>query len=275
MSNSISSFLPGFSSSGSSSSIDSVIQTAANNALSNPANAFQQQVLQQNNTQAAATGVPQSNTTEMRAILSALHPEDVYGASGGPKPGLMNILANTGGVIFPYTPTISFSQAVNYTDLQLVHSDSDYPAYTRTPTCTLSVTGKFTVQNQTEGQYALAVIHFLRSVSKSYFGEIDAASGKAGLPPPVLLFSAYGAYVFNRLRVVLKSHSWTFDENMDTINISVGQIGANPAAMVRLPALFSITTELMVVQTPQRMRKKFSFDLFKSGELMGGDGGYV
>jgi hypothetical protein len=267
MSGFVSSLLPGFSASGSSSSTNSVIQSAVNTAL-NPASAFQNQVLQQSNTLASAAGVPQSNTTEMRAILSALYPGDVYG-------GLTSILNMTNGVIFPYTPTIAFSQAVSYTDLQLVHSDADFPAYTRTPTCTLTVTGKFTVQNQTEGQYALAVIHFLRAVSKSYFGEIDASNGKAGLPPPVLLFSAYGAYVFNKLRVVLKSHSWTFDETMDTININVAAIGTSPAATVRLPAMFTITTELMVVQTPQRMRKQFSFDLFKTGELMGGGGGYV
>jgi hypothetical protein len=207
---------------------------------------------------------------DFRARLGALHPEDVY------KTGLLHRLAATGGVLFPYTPTIAFSQAVNYTDLQLVHSNSDYPAYTRTPSVTLNVTGKFTVQNRQEGLYALAVIHFLRSVSKSYFGETDAASGKAGLPPPVLLFSAYGPYMFNRLRVILKSHSWTFDENMDMIAINIDAQGAS--GTIRLPAVFSIQTELMVVQTPQRMRTMFSWDDFASGKLMmpiHGDGGWI
>jgi hypothetical protein len=231
-----------------------------------------------------------TQVTDFRARLAPLYPADIYyspaamtsvngAATGtiglGAATGLMDILNNTGGVLFPYTPTIAFGQTVQYMDLQLVHSDTDYPAYTRTPTCTLTVTGKFTVQNQREGQYALAVIHFLRTVSKSYFGEADAKTGKAGLPPPVLVFSAYGTYVFNRLRCVLKSHSWSFDENMDTIAINVAAIGTSPATQVRLPAMFSITTELQVVQTPQRMRTAFSFDAFASGQLMGGDGGWV
>ena len=222
----------------------------------------------------SAGGAVASNVTvppDFRARLTALHPEDVY------KPGLLHRLAATGGVLFPYTPTIAFSQAVNYADLQLVHSNTDYPSYTRTPSVTLNVTGKFTVQNQHEGLYALAVIHFLRAVSKSYFGETDAASGKAGLPPPVLVFSAYGPYMYNRLRVILKSHSWTFDENMDTIAVIVGSVNGQ-SAQVRLPAVFSITTELMVVQTPQRMRKLFSFDAFASGAMMNpatSNGGWI
>lgn len=199
----------------------------------------------------------------LRATLSALHPQDVYGKT--PSGGVMSILNQTGGVIFPYTPQIQFSQAVNYMDVQLVHSNTDYSAYTRTPSVTITVTGKFTVQNQQEGQYAMAVIHFLRTVSKSYFGETDP---NAGLPPPVLLFSAYGKYVFNQLRVILKNHSWSFEDSMDTISVNIN------GAPVRLPAMFSITTELMVVQTPQRMRTKFNFDAFASGALMN-QGGWI
>jgi hypothetical protein len=209
---------------------------------------------------AATVAIP----PDFRARLSALSPDNLYSGT------ILNPLAATRGVIFPYTPQITFTQSVQYTDLQLVHSNTDYPSYTRSPSVTLNVTGKFTVQNQVEGAYALAVIHFLRTVSKSYFGETDAGQGKAGLPPPVLLFDAYGPFLFNRLRVILKSHTWSFDETMDTISVSIG------SNVVRLPAMFTIGTELMVVQTPQRMRTKFSFDAFASGALMtNNDGGWI
>lgn len=201
----------------------------------------------------------------MRAILSALHPEDVY---AGSNPGILAPLAASGGMIFPYSPAINFAQSVSYMDLQLVHSNYDFAAYTRTPTCTLTVSGKFTVQNQTEGLYALAAIHFLRTASKSYFGEKDAKIGKAGLPPPVLLFSAYGKYMYNKLRVILKNHSWNYEETMDTIVVKAAN------GSVRLPALFTIQVELMVVQTPQRVRTEFSFDEFAAGGLLE-QGGWI
>lgn len=169
------------------------------------------------------------------------------------------------GVIFPYTPQISYSQAVSYADLQLVHSNTDYPAYTRTPSVTVSVTAKFTVQNQREGQYALAALHFLRTTSKSHFGENDVTPG---LPPPILQLSGYGTYMFNKLRVILKNHSWAFDDTVDFTSVSIG------STVVRLPVLFSVQCELMVVQTPQRMRQQFSFQDFASGKLMS-QGGWI
>ncbi len=217
------------------------------------------------------TIVPQASASsampDMRIKLSPLHPNDVF------QSGIMNVLSGgVGGVLFPYTPTVAFSQAVNYMDVQLVHSNTDYAAYTRTPSVTISITGKFTVQSQQEGIYALACLHFLRVVSKCYFGVADAASNKAGLPPPVLLLNGYGNYMFNNLRVVLKNHSWSFDDTTDGINITIpgSGIGVNRAAQgyARLPAMFSVTCELMVVQTPQRMRNTFSFDKFASGALM-------
>lgn len=259
-------------------------------------------------------------SSDMRIRLAALNPAAVYANSP-----IMAVLNQTGGMMFPYTPTISVTQGVDYMTLQLVHSDSDYQAYTRTPSVKISVNGKFTVQNLREGQYALACIHFLRTVSKSYFGEKDAQAtnnatsaltnvlnapisslltpagnaggGNAGLPPPVLLFSGYGNLMFNRLRVILTSHSYTFDESMDTVAVpigggSLGSFGSllggglsglsNPlggavsGGLIRIPAMFTLSCELTVIQTPKRMRTEFSFEDFANGTLMNSsDGGWI
>lgn len=194
---------------------------------------------------------------DLRVTLKPLNPGDIF--KGG---DLLKPLQDIGGILFPYTPSISYNQTVSYQDLQLVHSNTDYPAYTRTPSVTISITGKFTVQSQQEGLYALGCLHFLRVASKSYFGEADAKDGKAGLPPPILVLAGYGSYMFNQLRVVVKSHSYTLDDSADGVVIK------SSGGVARLPAMFSLTCELMVVQTPQRMRKQFSFDKFASGALM-------
>ena len=241
--------------------------------------------------QAAGSIQQPANTTasqDMRIRLAPLYPGDVIQAGG-----ILAPLTATNGMVFPYTPTVSFSQAVNYMDLQLVHSNTDYGTYTRTPSVSISVSGKFTVQNQAEGAYALACLHFLRAVSKMYFGEKDQ---QAGLPPPVLVFSGYGNYMFGTggtqgLRVVLKNHNWSFDDSVDSINISVPatpsaqpSVGGQPIAQAtglatapnggagtaRLPSLFTVSCELMVIQTPQRMRNTFNFKDFASGALMQG-----
>lgn len=213
-------------------------------------------------------------TADTRVRLAALNPAQVYNNSKFPN-SILSILNSTNGMLFPYTPSITFNQTVDYMNLQLVHSDTDYQAYTRTPSVKLAVNGKFTVQNPNEGVYALAVIHFLRTVSKSYFGETDAAAGKAGLPPPVLLFSGYGNYMFGTstpaggLRCILTSHSWTFDDTVDMIPLTV------QGGVVKLPSLFTIQCDLTVIQTPTRMRTQFSFDQFASGALMQGNSGWI
>ena len=208
--------------------------------------------------QSPTASIPSSPNVDFRIRLASLD-TSIY-------TGILVPLSSTSGLMFPYTPQIAFSQSVNYMDLQLVHSNTDYPAYTRTPSATISITGKFTVQSQAEGQYALACVHFLRAVSKMHFGETDT---QAGLPPPVLTLNGYGKYMFNAVRVILKSHSWTFDDQIDMVNIAVA------SGLVRLPALFSLSCELTVVQTPQRMRTQFNFNQFASGQLMQQQEGWI
>jgi hypothetical protein len=198
---------------------------------------------------------------DFRARLAPVNPA-VYGPAAD---NIINPLRDTAGLLFPYSPQIQFNQSVDYTSVETVHSNMDVQAYRRTPSVELTVSGKFTVQSQVEGRYALACIHFLRTVSKMEFG----ASPNPGLPPPMLQFSAYGTYMFNKLRVVLKSHSYAFEENMDTVSVS---LGANQT--VRLPAMFTIQMSLVVQRTPEDMRTKFNLEEFRTGKLMT-SGGWI
>lgn len=209
---------------------------------------------------------------DFRARLSALNTSSAQTQVYGPRGpnNILDVLHDTRGVLFPYTPTIAFSQGVDYRSLEPVHSNYELLSYSRTPAVDLSVTGKFSVQNQREGEYALAVLHFLRVVSKMYFGEEDAATKKAGLPPPVLLFNAYGNMMFNNVRVVLKSHSYSFDDTVDLIPIEL----RNGMGRAVIPALFTIQMQLGVIQSPRAQRKEFSLDAFRTGALLR-DGGWL
>lgn len=245
------------------------------------------------NTLPATSALPSNSTAaDMRVRLSTLAPLSASAVSQGSLgpttggvlpnglaqpavgnyPGALSVLNSTGGMLFPYTPSITFTQGVDYMALQLTHSNTDYQAYTRTPSVKIGVTGKFTVQNQAEGAYAMAVLHFLRVVSKSYFGVADAATNNAGMPPPVLLLSGYGNLMFGAsgsgsgLRVILTNHSWSFDDSVDYILVQSG------AWTVKLPAMFSVQCDLTVVQTPNRMMNTFSFSAFASGSLLGSQG---
>ena len=178
----------------------------------------------------------------------------------GKYPGIQAPLSQTSGLMFPYTPQIQITQQVDYGKQDFVHSNWNYYYYSRTPNAEISISGKFTVQNQTEGAYAIAAIQFLRGVSKMNFGQNDQ---QKGLPPPMLQLSGYGDYMFNKVRVFVKTHSYTFDENMDTVVVSV-----NGGGKVRLPAVFTLSVTLVTQPTVKMMRTAFSLDDYRSGALL-------
>ncbi len=214
-----------------------------------------------------------TETLDDRLRISALPGQEptVYGANDR-SANILAPLYNTGGLLFPYTPSIQIAQEVMWQSHDLTHTNFDVLSYQRTPSATIGVTGKFTVQNQREGEYALACIHFLRTVSKMYFGSKDIdgvnetgerTAGLAGLPPPVLRLRGYGTYMFNSLRCVLKGFSFGFDENMDLVRIE------SPAGgHVTLPPLFSITINIGLQSNMSKTRTDFVLNEFRTGSLL-------
>jgi hypothetical protein len=202
---------------------------------------------------------------------------------------LLAILKETGGMVWPYQPMITYNQEVEYQSVEMVHTNQELYAYKRTPAVKLTVEGEWTVQNQKEGKYALACLHFLRTVTKMYFGQ----GANIGTPPPVLLFDAYGQYMFNRLPVIVTAFTPTLPKDVDYVPINVdvenltqwniktknplqGPVnGTSKDGYVWLPAVFSITVTLTVQNTPSRLRQ-FNLNDFRNGTLLKNpNGGWI
>lgn len=214
-----------------------------------------------------------SSAGDLRARLSA-QPNaitQVYGPEDKDN-NILNPIRGTNGMLFPFTPTITYAQQVDYRSLEMVHSNQDFYYYARTPSLKLTINGDFTVQNLHEGKYVLACIHFLRVVSKMFFGtgKTPVAIANRGLPPPVLIFNAYGNYMFNNLRVIVENHSYNLDKNVDYVTIPTA------GGIAKLPAFFQISVSLIVQNTPNRMRTEFDLESFRTGALMtGGKSGWI
>jgi hypothetical protein len=162
-----------------------------------------------------------SNNSDAQGRRVRLRPKpaaamQIYGSNG-----LLQPLRQTNGMFWPYQPMISWQQTVNYSGLELIHTNQDIQAYTNTPSPAFQVSGEFSVQNQQEGIYALAAIHFMRTVTKMRFGSSDP---NAGTPPPVLLFDAYGQYMFNQLPVIVKSFAVTLPNDVDYVPVDLSNI---------------------------------------------------
>ncbi len=227
-----------------------------------------------------ATSVESKKDHRVRISAFTGQEDEVYGPSD--TSNLMFPLRVTGGLMFPYTPSISVAQDTAYTVSDLEHSNFDILSYQKSSSVKLSVSAKFTAQNQREAEYMIAVIHFLRTVSKTYFGKSDSSAfkeiaddtdtttvkkvredGKAGLPPPVLTFSGYGEMMFNHIKVVVNNYSFTFDENMDMMPVILRN-----GTVVYLPPVLQISIGLGVQTNPDEMRENFSLASFKTGELL-------
>jgi hypothetical protein len=187
-------------------------------------------------------------------------------------------LYSTQGVIFPYTPTIVTGYAAEYAASEFVHTNYNYNSYVRSYPKDITITAEFTAQTNDEALYLLAVMHFFRSVTKSYFGVTPY--NKAGTPPPVLLFSYMGEHQFNRVPVVVKSFDYTLPSDVDYVSVNTTDVSlyttgfgvklprSNSSGYTQVPVLLTVTVVLDTQYSPIQTRNEFNLDLFRSGHLM-------
>lgn len=126
-------------------------------------------------------------------------------------------LKEAGGLIFPYTPQISMASSAKYTAIPTIHSNYTFQAYQNSDPGEIKITGPFNVEDSSQALYWIAVVHYLRSVSKMFSGN----DPKAGNPPPIVNLNGYGAYVFKNVPVVIKSMSLELPTDCDYISCNV------------------------------------------------------
>jgi hypothetical protein len=153
-----------------------------------------------------------ANDNDWRAKLSILDKSFFDNAP------ILGPIKSAGGLIFPYTPTIGIGSSVSYNDQTMTHSNYQFVSYQASRVNEINVVGDFPVEDSDQAAYWLAVLHFLRSVTKMYTG--NTGDTNPGNPPPVLNFSAYGDYVFKNIPVVVTSFSIQLGKDVDYIAVN-------------------------------------------------------
>ena len=166
-------------------------------------------------------------------------------------------LRKHGGILFPYQPDITYSVQTSYNPYDLVHTNYTHYAYRNTPSPTIQMTTQFASVTREEGEYTLAVLHFLRSVTKMFFGMNEGSRPMAGTPPPVLRFSAFGETQFNNIPVLVSDFSTTYDSSVDLKDFNG----------VQVPAIMNIFISLFVQQSPDRQKNVYSTAQFIQGNM--------
>ncbi len=129
-------------------------------------------------------------------------------------------LREAGGMIFPYTPSISITANASYEETVLTHQNYAAISYQNSRLDQIQITAPFYVEDAVQAQYWLAAVHYFRSVTKMYSGDTGETSGN---PPPIVLLNGYGDYVFKNIPVVVKGFSLELPQDVNYIATTVGQ----------------------------------------------------
>jgi hypothetical protein len=131
------------------------------------------------------------------------------------KAGILNPLQRTNGIIFPYTPQIQVNYAAHYDPAELIHSNYRVYQYKNSSVDQITITCDFTAQDTHEANYLLATIHFLRSVTKMFYGQDQ--NPKPGTPPPLCYLTGLGAFQFDNHPLVISGFNYSLPNEVDYI----------------------------------------------------------
>lgn len=127
--------------------------------------------------------------------------------------GILAPLKETDGIIFPYTPQIQVQYSADYENYDLVHSNYRGYFYKGSKTENIIVTATFTANDVREANYLLASLHFLKSVTKMFYGQDQ----NRGMPPPVCFLTGLGEFQFNNHPCALTSMHYNLPNDVDYI----------------------------------------------------------
>jgi len=195
-----------------------------------------------------------SGVKDTRVILRT--PKSYFGKlTSGPG----NEIQKNGGILFPYTPSISYDNQASYGNSNPLHSNYTQYFFKNSSIGSITVSGKFTVQNEYDAKMWLSIVHLSRLLTKMPFGS-DAQAGSA---PPVCRLDGFGNYVLANVPVAVTSFKFDLPDSVDYINVSDGDFINSMA-----PTVSTLSFTLIPMYSRNEIRN-FSVEKFRDGQLTG------
>jgi hypothetical protein len=172
-----------------------------------------------------------TETPDWRVRISLAGGSYLYNAAKD-ESNILYPLKATSGVIFPYTPTIQTAYRANYEGSDLTHANYKQWFYKNSSVEEITITGEFTVQDNTEAKYLLAVIHFFKSVTKMFYGQ--DTNPAPGTPPPLCFLNGYGPYQFNDHPILISNFQYSLPNDVDyvrTVGTALGNASASTSSI--------------------------------------------
>lgn len=175
------------------------------------------------------------------------------------------LLSKTNGhMVFPFNPVILFGQSANYSTITPTHSNFPFYAYRNSQVDNITITGEYYVENADDAAYWIATIHFLRTMTKMFYGK----SEPLGNPPLMTRLKGYGSHVLNNVPVLITNFTVDLPADVDYIPCVVdGKTNYVPTQ-----------SQITVTCAPNYARSavaRFSLNDYAKGSLINKAGGFM
>jgi hypothetical protein len=224
-------------------------------------------------TQTYTTGSWASDTGEDWRVRISLPALPGYDSS----PILAPLRNSNNSMVWPITPQVILNHSASYNSLTPVHSNYSYPIYQNSHLEDIQIFGEFPVENEDDGRYWIAAVHFMRSITKMYYG---VNSSLRGAPPPVVKLNGYGGFIFKDIPVVVKLFTVDLPNSVDYIKVPISNsvsldLGSNITVgdFAYVPTLSTISVQLALAPSRDSVRQ-FSLESFIKGDYIPG-GRYI
>ena len=159
------------------------------------------------------------HTTEQRVRIK-VPPKYLVKYTKGSSAEELSDDSGFGGVVFPYTPTISYGVKADWSEIKPLHSNFNIPFYQRSSVGEISITGQFTVENGKDAAVYLSTVHLLRALTKMRFGGATDGDPDSGAPPPICRLFAFGPNMLNNVPIAITGVRIELPNNCDYFSLN-------------------------------------------------------
>lgn len=173
-------------------------------------------------------------------------------------------LKNFHGIIFPYTPSISFETKADYSSINPTHSNFSVYFYQRSSVGQISINGKFTVQSDADANVYLSTIRLLTALTKMRSGGAGFGDADSGAPPPVCRLFAYGETLLKNVPVAVTSFRMELPDSVDYYTL----VNDPFQGTTSVPSVSTLAVTLIPIYSRNEIQN-FSVDRQIFGEFKG------
>jgi hypothetical protein len=221
-------------------------------------------------TQTFTTGTWISDQSDDWRVRISIPPLSQFESS----PILAPLRLSNNSMVWPLTPQVMINHSASYNSMTPTHTNYPFPVYQNSQVEDITISGDFPVENEEDGRYWIAAVHFMRSITKMFYGQ----SSLNGTPPPITRLNGYGGFVFKDLPVVVKLFTMDLPNGVDyikvpvsgsgTVDLSVGTTTINSSGnFVYVPTLSMMSVTLGIAPSRDDVRQ-FSLDRFVRGDYI-------